>query len=365
MKPVSTGDNQAAQLLNTLKQMRVPSRKLTECSEELGQTLGVIALLSDMNPESKEFFITNALEMAAASSEEDRNRAFLLLCVWSQEHDDRVDRTIDYLNKRSVVDDHTRDIERELSPDPPAGGVPAAWYADPLGRHEYRYWDGAAWTHHVADSGQTSVDPVDASPAVDEEAYVRSCSEAAFSDEKEERTFRSDPAFQLVLDSFNSQRYPAAIKAAEDLLPRFADFDWPYNLLGSAYRATDQLQQSREVLGRGLRNAKRKAFLLTEMGETLWRIGDVHQAVYYWCQALHCLSSNPVDYNAYLLLSYVAKGCGLGDIEQRLLGRVDAMQGAQPRLDPATAGRLTELVRTRKDDAIDRALQDIDAKYWR
>jgi hypothetical protein len=36
-----------------------------------------------------------------------------------------------------------------------------AWYPDPCGRHEQRYWDGEAWTHHVADGGQSSVDPVD------------------------------------------------------------------------------------------------------------------------------------------------------------------------------------------------------------
>ena len=254
---------------------------------------------------------------------------------------------------------------QDPTPDPPSGGVPAAWYADPLGRHQYRYWDGASWTHHVADDGQASVDPVDASPAVDEEIYVRSCAEAAFSEQKEERTFRSDPAFQRVLDPLNSQHYAAAIMAGDDLLPLFPDFDVLYNWLGSAYRSSDQLQQSLGVLGRGLAKAKRKVFLLTEMGETLWRIGDLHQAVYYWCQAVHCLSSNPVDYNAYLLLSYVAKGCGLGDIEQRLLGRVDAMQGGQSRLGAATAGRLTELVRNQRDHAIDRALQDIDARYCR
>lgn len=40
-----------------------------------------------------------------------------------------------------------------------AGGLPAAaWYPDPRGRHELRYWDGAEWTDHVADGGQTSVD---------------------------------------------------------------------------------------------------------------------------------------------------------------------------------------------------------------
>jgi hypothetical protein len=36
----------------------------------------------------------------------------------------------------------------------------AAWYADPSGRHQYRYWDGATWTPSVADDGQASVDPL-------------------------------------------------------------------------------------------------------------------------------------------------------------------------------------------------------------
>jgi uncharacterized RDD family membrane protein YckC len=38
-------------------------------------------------------------------------------------------------------------------------GSPPAWYADPSGRHTHRYWSGTAWTEHVADHGQQSVDP--------------------------------------------------------------------------------------------------------------------------------------------------------------------------------------------------------------
>jgi hypothetical protein len=39
------------------------------------------------------------------------------------------------------------------------GDLPAAdWYPDPRGAHELRYWDGTAWTDHVADGGQTAVD---------------------------------------------------------------------------------------------------------------------------------------------------------------------------------------------------------------
>lgn len=39
-------------------------------------------------------------------------------------------------------------------------GTPADWYADPAGRFEYRWWDGAAWSSSVSTSGNVQVDPV-------------------------------------------------------------------------------------------------------------------------------------------------------------------------------------------------------------
>lgn len=44
--------------------------------------------------------------------------------------------------------------------------TPAQWAADPGGRHELRYWDGARWTDHVSDRGVHATDSMDApSPA--------------------------------------------------------------------------------------------------------------------------------------------------------------------------------------------------------
>lgn len=37
---------------------------------------------------------------------------------------------------------------------------PAGWYRDPTSRHELRYWDGAAWSTHVADAGAVATDPL-------------------------------------------------------------------------------------------------------------------------------------------------------------------------------------------------------------
>lgn len=39
---------------------------------------------------------------------------------------------------------------------------PPAWYPDPTGRHDHRWWDGAEWTSHVADAGVAGTDPLPA-----------------------------------------------------------------------------------------------------------------------------------------------------------------------------------------------------------
>ncbi len=41
---------------------------------------------------------------------------------------------------------------------------PPRWATDPLGRHQYRYWDGSRWSEHVSDNGMLAVDPPTATP---------------------------------------------------------------------------------------------------------------------------------------------------------------------------------------------------------
>ncbi len=42
------------------------------------------------------------------------------------------------------------------------GGHQPNWYPDPMGRHEYRWFDGTTWTDQVSSHGKQSVDPVTA-----------------------------------------------------------------------------------------------------------------------------------------------------------------------------------------------------------
>src|SRR5436190_7334622 len=55
-----------------------------------------------------------------------------------------------------------RGAEEGVMATPPI--VPAGWYTDPVGRHEYRYWDGTDWKPEVSDGGVTAVDPLGPAP---------------------------------------------------------------------------------------------------------------------------------------------------------------------------------------------------------
>jgi hypothetical protein len=54
---------------------------------------------------------------------------------------------------------------------PTTAALPAAWYRDPSGRHERRWWDGGDWTDQVADGDVVSSDPPFRTPqaAVDQQ----------------------------------------------------------------------------------------------------------------------------------------------------------------------------------------------------
>lgn len=68
---------------------------------------------------------------------------------------------------KSALKKRVVELETKLATAVSSGGAPAAvsavaagWMTDPGGRHELRYWDGAAWTEHVSDDGTATTDPV-------------------------------------------------------------------------------------------------------------------------------------------------------------------------------------------------------------
>jgi hypothetical protein len=55
-----------------------------------------------------------------------------------------------------------------MGTDEAADHPPAAWHADPYGRHEQRWWDGARWTEKVREGNMSRIDP----PGIEEAPHL-------------------------------------------------------------------------------------------------------------------------------------------------------------------------------------------------
>lgn len=225
-----------------------------------------------------------------------------------------------------------------------------------------KFFGGQSETSTSAPSGQSDAtwNPPTSSNSED---YVRRCLEQEFQEVTENRTFRDDPGFAEVLEPLNACNFTKAIEMARRIIPSHPDFDLPYKWLGSALRETGSLVESRKVYSEGLRRSKRKLVILTDMGETEFESGNIDAAVYAWSQAMHCLSKNPIDYNAYLLLSYVAQGLQLDDVAAAFLAQVDKLQAGRVRLEPQKADRLITLARRSDSAPIKEVLTQLRKKY--
>jgi len=53
-----------------------------------------------------------------------------------------------------------RPSEQPVDRNRQVAAAPGAWYPDPRGRHELRWWSGSEWTDRVSDAGREAVDPV-------------------------------------------------------------------------------------------------------------------------------------------------------------------------------------------------------------
>lgn len=60
--------------------------------------------------------------------------------------------------RRSRTRRYAVDVGRPPLPPPPL--LDPAWYPDPTGRYEARYWDGRTWTSHISHYGATGADPL-------------------------------------------------------------------------------------------------------------------------------------------------------------------------------------------------------------
>jgi hypothetical protein len=107
----------------------------------------------------------------------------------------------------------------------------AGWKPDPNRRHEWRYWDGAAWTDNVSDGGQASIDPYD--PSMVPPPPLSSPTEMAAASQPKSYTYRL-----VLLDREDREIFSGPFQSA-DMAIRHADENPALRLkhtLGSALK---------------------------------------------------------------------------------------------------------------------------------
>lgn len=96
-----------------------------------------------------------------------------------------------------------------------AATPPADWYPDPVGRHQYRFYDGANWTDHVADDGRVQLDPLNLAPPP-ETTLVTPADEAP-----------APQAERLIAEPSSSERPPSVGRPVEEPPILAAETPWP------------------------------------------------------------------------------------------------------------------------------------------
>lgn len=182
----------------------------------------------------------------------------------------------------------------------------------------------------------------DTSFFLNDEDYIKRCSELEFHEEVETRKWNSNPDFAKVLTPYNERQFDKAIKEGFKIISKFYDFDILYNWIGSSYRELSMFEKSNNLLLEGLKKSKRKSLLLIDLAEIAWRLNSIETTIYYLSQALHC-TIRVEEHNIYLLLYYIAKGMALENEANSFLRQVDKLKSGQYRLIVSDANKLTTL----------------------
>jgi hypothetical protein len=197
----------------------------------------------------------------------------------------------------------------------------------------------------------------------DEEDYLRRCVNQEFEETDEARKYNDSPQCTEVLNLFNAGKFFDAAKMAIKVTRVYKDFDLPYKWAGSSYIQLMQYEKAVQVIAEGLKNAKRKVFLLTDMGNAQWQNGSFDKAFFAWAQAMHCLCKNRADYNAYLYMGCVAKAYGMYGIAANCHNIVDSMRSGRIRLSSEEENKLAVVATKQKRDAYLKILEELNTKY--
>jgi hypothetical protein len=195
--------------------------------------------------------------------------------------------------------------------------------------------------------------------------YVDDCFHIDFNELYEDRDWFHMPEAKNIPDLGNAGRVDEALLLTADLQQKYPDFYFSYHWLSVLYRQQKRYDDARNSLKEGLRFAKSKESLCTEMGELEWELHNLPEAVKWWIKsiAVQVGSQYATDYVAFLNLSYVAEALRMRVVCSKLRSWVDRMRSGQLRLNAQAANALYSAVDSNEASAMRYAIELLDRHY--
>ncbi len=129
---------------------------------------------------------------------------------------------------------YDEDNESQSDDLPQPDDVTKGWKDDPLGRYDYRYWDGDMWTSKVSSNEKIYDDPLDEIDEVEEEEEEETVEDNDFLDEDEDEPDVPPPSPRMVAPQRQAQRQQSNVRTRREYISRTEEVE------GSSQRPKDQ-----------------------------------------------------------------------------------------------------------------------------
>jgi hypothetical protein len=161
-------------------------------------------------------------------------------------------------------------------------------------------------------------------PEKQNESYLESCFKIDFEELPDDRDWGMIPEAIAIRDAGNRGRTDEAIRLALKMRNKMPDFDFPYNWLGRLYCDKENTGKAREIVLKGLKQARTKVLLCNRMGMIYLEEQNILEAVKWLIKSavLQLHSSNYLTETwPYLIVAANALGLEQASRKFRQLSR--------------------------------------------
>jgi HEAT repeat protein len=195
--------------------------------------------------------------------------------------------------------------------------------------------------------------------------YIDDCFTIDFEEMVEDRDWFKISEAKAIPDASNAGLIDDALHLAEELRKQQPDFYFSYYWLGVLFRKQKRPIDGRKILLEGLNLCRSKQSLCTALGDLEWEQHNLSEAVKWWIKsvAVQVGAQYVTDYGAFLHLSYVAEGLGIGVACLELRDWVDRVRSGQIRLNGQAANEFYGATSRQGTPAMRLAIELLEKNY--